>query len=43
MGSEGELADTKVGAREIIIVDLPKLPSAGIFFLTFFFNVVVSI
>jgi hypothetical protein len=43
MGSEGELADTKVGAREISIVDLPKLPSAGNFFLTFFFNVVVSI
>ena len=43
MGSEGEPADTKVGAREIIIVDLPKLPNAGIFFLTFFFNVVVSI
>ena len=40
MGSEGELADTKVGAREISIVDLPKLPSAGNFFLTFFVNVV---
>ena len=32
MGSEGELADTKVGAREISIVDLPKLPSARNFF-----------